>query len=419
MWRIVLASLVLVVFQGSSLWAATYWVSKQGSDSNPCFASSTEPKLTTQSRLTIKAGAACLGTGDTLLVKPGYYNEHLVNPLPNGATMRSPNADPSTWFVIQPTNNVVPHCASVIVHSQNRSNITYKYLKWDLSKITSGNKPASFLRTQEKLAAVSVTIEDFEAIGPADGMMCDSGAAFGPGQNGTFVMRRGTIKNIRSSMRATGENPGAHGFYNRGSNGLYEHLWIENTTGACMNFRSDVVPVSNNIFRYNVCKDTQSGGTRGDYGTGGQNNRIHNNVFWNAGGNEARDSAQLFVNNTQYGGSLDRCIRLKGNGHTVRNNIFLNCGGIAIENESSGSLVSHNLTSGNASTIFTDHTKGDFSLKAASPAINGGTSVSGILCSGTCDQGAYEYGLAVAQPSSSNLPTTPPPTPGSLQAIAQ
>jgi hypothetical protein len=131
-----------------------------------------------------------------------------------------------------------------------------------------------------------------------------------------------------------------------------------------------------------------------------------------------RDTVQSFDNNTFYGNAYGRCIRLSGSGHSIRNNIFLNCGGSAIVNKSSGSTVSHNLTNAKAADLFNDYARGDFSLKAGSPAINAGTSVPGILCDGTCDQGAYEYGLAVAQPSSSNLPTTPP-TPGTLQAIAQ
>jgi hypothetical protein len=209
-------------------------------------------------------------------------------------------------------------------------------------------------------------------------------------------------------MNSPDGNAGAHGFYNRGSNGLYEHLWIENTTGACMNFRSDVVPVSNNIFRYNVCKDTEGGGTRSDYGENGSNNQIHQNVFWNARWNELRDSGQIFVNNTQYGGDLGYCIRVRGSGHTIKNNIFLNCGGTAIKNESSGLTVSHNLTTGTASDIFTDHAGGNFSLKAGSPAIDAGTSVPGIVCNGTCDQGAYEYGFSSLQSPSapSNLQVT-------------
>jgi hypothetical protein len=245
-------------------------------------------------------------------------------------------------------------------------------------------------------------------------MTSDTGAGLGVQNN--RIVRRGTIKNFVSGMDHPTNNPGAHGVYWQGSNSLMEHVRIENVNGACLNFRARPA-VSNNTVRYVYCKDATSG-IVGTYGDGGTNNRIYNNVLWNTGPSEIRDNAQIVANNTYYGKAYGRCIRLEGSNHRIQNNIFLNCGGTPIVNNSSGSTVSHNLMSGTASNIFTDHTKGDFSLKAGSPAINAGTSIPGIVCNSTCDQGALEYGLTMFQfQSSTSQPLVT--APGNLQATAQ
>jgi hypothetical protein len=351
------------------------------------------------------------------MVKPGNYNERLVDPLPNGAILRGSDSAPANWPSLKPQNNVIPHQSNAIRITQARtSTITFKYFIVDLSSITSGNRPQDCWGAANTAEATPILIEDFACIGPAKGMTADTGGGLGVQSN--WTVRRGSIKNFISGMDHPTNNPGAHGIYWQGSNSLVEHLWIENVNGTCVNFRSTRAGVSNNTFRYNVCKETQGGGPRGNFGSAGTNNKIHNNLIWNAPYSEIRDSNQIFANNTFWGTQYGRCLRLEGSGHTVRNNIFLNCGGTAIVNNSSGSTVSHNLISGTATSIFTDHVKGDFSLKAGSPAINAGTSVSGIVCNGTCDQGALEYGLSMFQSQSSNSQPLVA-APGNLQATTQ
>src|SRR5262249_32596853 len=56
--------------------AATYYVAKTGSDTNSC--SSAQSQSTP--KLTINAGAGCLSSGDTLIVKAGVYAEVLNIP---------------------------------------------------------------------------------------------------------------------------------------------------------------------------------------------------------------------------------------------------------------------------------------------------------------------------------------------------
>jgi hypothetical protein len=243
-------------------------------------------------------------------------------------------------------------------------------------------------------------------------MMHWSGSGINIGADSVVTVRRGIIKNLISQTDGTA-HPGAHGFYWRGKGSLVEHVIVDNVDGKCV--RGDP---STGTFRYNICKYTADG----SFVTGsGTNWLIHNNVFWNthrvdiSGG-----SGHRFINNTVYGvPSGYPCIRVRGSSQIVRNNIFLNCGSnAAIHNESSGSTISQNLTSGNPSDIFTDPAKGDFSLRSGSPAINAGAEISGITCYGACDQGAYEYGSNILTPQSSDSQPLPP-APGNLQAAAQ
>ena len=60
---------------------ATYYVAKTGSDSNSC----TQARSASTSKLTIKAGLACLSGGDTLIIAAGTYLEGIdYNAIPSG-----------------------------------------------------------------------------------------------------------------------------------------------------------------------------------------------------------------------------------------------------------------------------------------------------------------------------------------------
>lgn len=408
--RFLQALMILSLLQGGPIWAATYWVSKAGSDSNACFASDNQPRLATRSRLTITAGAACLSSNDTLMVMPGNYNERLNNLLPNRATLRSADSNPANWFSVKPQNNVIPHQTAAIDHNQSRSNIIYKFFRVDLSDITSGNKPQACLRT----GPTSITVEDFECIGPAPGMMSSTGSGIAVKTDTVNpVIRRGEISNIVSAE----SNPGAHGFYWQASNGIAEYVHIENVNGYCLQYwNGGSENAHSNIYRYNFCKDAGNGLYFGD----GDGNLALNNIFWNTGGRiKLVSSGQKFFNNTIYG-TDSNCIKIRGNSQTVQNNIVLNCGlSPAILNEGTDSTISNNLTSGDPGDIFTTLATGDFSLKAGSAAIDSGMTVSEVTTDfagtprphGCCyDIGAFEYVSTV---------TTPPVAPGNLQVSSE
>jgi parallel beta-helix repeat protein len=67
--------IIFLLLVASPLNAATYWVSKSGSDSNGC-TNSASP-LTTTAKLTIAGGMTCVASGDTLNIRTGTYVERL------------------------------------------------------------------------------------------------------------------------------------------------------------------------------------------------------------------------------------------------------------------------------------------------------------------------------------------------------
>src|SRR5262245_55746251 len=70
-----------VLFSASDLWAATYWVSTTGSDSNTCTNSATPPATSAGYKRNIgvnsSSGLGCLSSGDTLIIRSGTYSESI------------------------------------------------------------------------------------------------------------------------------------------------------------------------------------------------------------------------------------------------------------------------------------------------------------------------------------------------------
>src|ERR1043165_3460341 len=75
MKRVTPIFIFLLLFLAAYAHAATYWVSKSGSNGNGCNNSSTA--LTTTAKLTVAAGLSCLSSGDTLNIRTGTYTEDI------------------------------------------------------------------------------------------------------------------------------------------------------------------------------------------------------------------------------------------------------------------------------------------------------------------------------------------------------
>src|SRR5712691_718257 len=129
---VIFFTIVLVLAHG-----ATYYVAKTGSDSNSCNSAQSQ----STPKLTINAGAGCLGAGDTLIVKAGTYVEVLNNVIPSG-TAGNPTivrSEAQYGAVIQATQSLVTGQSfnqhSVIAFS-NQSYITFDGFTTDASSVT-------------------------------------------------------------------------------------------------------------------------------------------------------------------------------------------------------------------------------------------------------------------------------------------
>src|SRR5262245_17709911 len=98
MKRIALALLVLIPANAQ---AATYYVAKTGDDNNSCATAGSQ----SSPRQPINRGLACLGAGDTLIVRPGTYEEVLPDVIPSGLSGAPTvvRAEPRRGAVIMPS----------------------------------------------------------------------------------------------------------------------------------------------------------------------------------------------------------------------------------------------------------------------------------------------------------------------------
>jgi Right handed beta helix region len=124
-----LLCLVLLLSWASLSHAATYHVSKQGSDSNSC---SSAQRGGSQAKATVAGGVGCLSGGDTLRVDGGTYHEGLTG-MPSGSSAAPTvvQAAPGATVWLQPTSSL--DCTLLI--DSGRSYITIDRINIDSNKI--------------------------------------------------------------------------------------------------------------------------------------------------------------------------------------------------------------------------------------------------------------------------------------------
>lgn len=250
--------------------ATTYWASPQGSNSATCSAISgaSDPGRYGSFALAV---ACATQSGDKVYVKPGTYttNTTITNPS-SGITIQGSDPDPADWPVLRPTGSSV---RGVHFNNTNRSGILFRYLRWDMSNVTSAHACVG----SSSDAIVSYTLEDFECLGPAVGRANKTAAAIRIAEQVRATIRRGIIRR----WHATEDQPGAHGFYWSGSNGLVEHTEISSVNGYCLQwYFSGGGSIRNNIFRDNICRDATNKG--GLYIAGNATGiQVHDNIFCN------------------------------------------------------------------------------------------------------------------------------------------
>jgi parallel beta-helix repeat protein len=381
--------------------AATYFVSTSGNDANPGSQS--------QAFRTIRKGLSVLAPGDTLYVRGGTYAEQLLE----------------IYFGSSGTA-----AAPITVAAYSGETVV-------LRPSTSQGNVARF-----QDGSISYVV--------VDGLVFD-GSTAGGGGGGAVLYCGPTSRNLRLSNveLANGDGNGAlcagnsHEFRNldvhhngrsdsySNSNGMY--MTTDNTVivggtfhdNECYGVRffdSDTsqsadnnavsgARVYNNGFGVGLDGSSQCGSGGGGIVLGDINNMAYNNViygnFWGFNTSSNPSGAKLY-NNTFYNNQNGIWVA-DGSSTEVRNNILFQ-NGTAITNNASGTILSNNLMS---DPQFTDPSRLDFSLRAGSPAIDTGISLSTVRTDfrgvgrpqgGAYDIGAYEGGSAGG---SSTIPSAP------------
>ena len=395
--RIVLFNLVPVqmitgVVNAIDIEAATYYVSPSGNDGNAC----TPGAMGSSARRHISAGLACLYAGDTLRIQAGTYtgasdrvDEGLVA-FPGGSAGAPTiiEANPGDTVTLSPPINGASSEWHIVYITQ--SYVTVRNL------VITGAYQYGLL--------VGV-IGDHGTIEGND-ICCTSESwlmAWG-GTNG--LIKNNRMHDARTNLRVAGGNQDGYAcychfdglifdgntFYNNGNLAIH---WYGAGAGGI---------IRNNTF-YNNGIDSATVGNPGlDVLLYDSSHQVYNNVFYGSPGGALRivkSSSQVY-NNTFYNvgnsGGLGSAIYLDGNSHVVMNNLILNTP-TAIHSSGSNTF-SNNISSGTASSIFTNVSAGDFTLKASSTPIDAGVTIDFIKTDragmprpygSVYDIGAYEF----------------------------
>lgn len=293
----------------------TYYVSTDGSDSNP----GTEA----QPFHTISKGISVLGPGDTLYVKSGTYAENLSS-FPSGTSWDAPvtiAAYPGDEVTVRPPSGdkvaYFSDCHHVVLDGFILDGVN---VSDNVAKITGGSHHIRIQYCELHNA-------------PASGIQVATGIDY----NDLLYL----------NVHDNGTTDFDHGIYVEGSNNLIDHCQIHHNSGwgvHVYNSRSSA-HVDNNTVSNNTIYDNAAVGDRGRgiiLGSG-SGNLAYNNLIWgNNGGiqiayNGATDT-EVYNNtihdNDSYGIEIDD----SSTDAIIRNNIIYQNGSQAISDNGSGTI---------------------------------------------------------------------------------
>jgi parallel beta-helix repeat protein len=403
-----LPTLVMIscIAYGGMAEAATYYVSKNGTDANSC----AQSQSASTSKLTVGGALACLNAGDTLLVRAGTYDEALIDNIPSGTSWANPvriAAFPGETVWMSPTSGLyVLYLANV-----------EQYIELDGINMNATN-----------VADGVVKIEGWSG-GNAHHIRVRNAELVGNTNTTQLVIVTASVANIvggnefiNLTVHRGGGSDLNHGIYVQSSNNLIDSCKIYDISGAGIQIYNGYgLSPDGNVLRNNLVHDSRSAGA-GQRGwgllvAGGSGNVLYNNVVYNIK-NNGDGAAGIYLysgtntgvyNNTVYGSArYGIAVEASTSGATVTNNIsYANVSGDYRDN-GVGTRSSTNLF--NANPLFVNPSSGNFQLQAGSPAIDRGTAIALVPTDfnggrrpygAAYDIGAYEFG---AQPVSPAVP---------------
>ena len=384
--------------------AATFYVAKDGRDSDP----GTEAKPWA----TVRHGVAAMAAGDTLVIRAGTYPESIEYP-PSGSPerMTTIKALPGEQVVIQA--NDINHCA--VVH--DRSYLLIQGLVFDASDLRLPEGASG--QIIEVSGGSHITIDGCEVRGGHDA-------------NGIIGGNHCTYTNNHIHHINVGGEAGYYGMYPGGHDNLIAHNTIHHANGWGIHAYNTRGGADRNTFianRIYHCgfKEKKPGelpgkvtGSAGPWSAGrfggiilssGSGDVAYNNVIFD------NDGPGIFIgygavdpqiyNNTLYGNNRagnDAQVRIGDPHGTATNPLFSNnivygpSGKDIVQENIKGTVTMETNLLGR-DPRFVDAAKGDFHLKPGSPAIDAGTDARAPKTDlegkkrpqgGGCDIGAYE-----------------------------
>jgi parallel beta-helix repeat protein len=373
-YKIVLSWMTLAVLSGIPAVAnsATYYVAKTGSNSNTCAVtqSPSTPKLT------IAGGLACMGPGDTVIVKNGTYAESINHDqLVSGTasaytTIKAENVGEVT--LVPPSTGSASTDFGVWFYGK-------RFINFD-GFVIDGSNLLSFgilinTTSNTKVPSSFITLSNLEV---KDVPMASCLMITGTPSSGNVTVRNSKFHHC-GLKQMIGAKPTLvplwHGLYIAGHSNLVERNEIYNNAGhgyhqarqsnsdqhnniARYNFihhngsRCAIIGSGdNNVFDHNICANNDKDGIAIASGSP-DNNQVYNNTFYNNGG---------------------RCIQISGTNNKVRNNLCLSNGQNVILKlkDSSGTIDENNRLSTDL-TLVVDASKNQFAPRDNSPLIAAG-----------------------------------------------
>jgi len=253
--------------------AATYYVTKTGSDSYSC----SQAQSTNTPKLTISSAFACLGTGvgagagHTVRVYAGTYAESLNNNMPGGSSEGSRftfEGNPGDTVILKPNVNYhVIRLANATAHKY----ITMRNLIIDGADAQAGVEEPNGIEVADD-SIHHITLENLEV---------KNASSMGIFMQGSYHLLTGLNVHDNGNDCFNADPTYCHGLYLSIDNSVVEHSMLHDNTGVGGKFyREGGRPIpTNNTARYNLLYNNGAAGFL-NAGTGS----VYNNIaYHNAG----------------------------------------------------------------------------------------------------------------------------------------